>query len=359
MYANGHGSVEIVNYLNTNKYLSPTGYRKTGAIQDEKKAGYDWNEVTLCNMLKNEVYIGNTVQNKKSVVSYKVHKIRTVEKENQIRVNNTHEPIIDKETFEKVQCIIEKRGTNTKLKYDYLLRGLLYCYHCKRKLQIVLKKNSRRNAQSHPYIICADYKKRGCYPLSINYEKFEKHIIYVVKKICQIYADKEVFYSIYEKYKNKALDIREGYKRKLEQIDKAILDKNNNLDKMYMDKLQGIILEEDYIRVSQKFIFDRTNLMKQKEELEQKLIGTEEKISTKNKTKEEKELDELIENFLKLEQIDKMYLYRLINKIEIDKDKNVYIYFNFSKLNSINENLEEFIKIEELINENNQKRKAV
>ena len=128
---------------------------------------------------------------------------------------------------------------------------------------------------------------------------------------------------------------------------------------MYMDKLQGIILEEDYIRVSQKFIFDRTNLIKQKKELEQKIIGTEEKISTKNKTKEEKELDELIENFLKLEQIDKLYLYRLINKIEIDKDKNVYIYFNFSKLNSINENLDEFIKIEELINKNNQKRKVV
>ena len=280
MYANGQGSVEIVNFLNTNKYLSPTGYRKTGIIQDENKTNYDWNEVTLCNMLKNEVYIGNTVQNKKSVVSYKVHKIRTVEKENQIIVNNTHEPIVDKDTFEKVQCILKKRGTNTKLKYDYLLRGLLYCYHCKRKLQIVLKKNSRRNAQSHSYIICADYKKRGCYPLSINYEKFEKHIIYVAKKICSIYADKEVFYSIYEKYQNKTLDIREGYRKKVDQIDKAIFDINNNLDKMYMDKLQGIILEEDYIRVSQKFIFDRTNLIKQKEELEQKLIGTEEKINT-------------------------------------------------------------------------------
>ena len=74
-------------------------------------------------------------------------------------------------------------------------------------------------------------------------------------------------------------------------------------------------------------------------------------METKKTTKEEKELDNLIEEFLKLEKIDKIYLYRLINKIEIDKDKNVYIYFNFSKLNSINENLDEFIKIEELINE--------
>ncbi len=355
MYANEHGSVEIVQFLNNNNYLSPTGYRKTGMVQDEIKTGYNWNEVTLCNMLKNEVYIGNTVQNKKSVVSYKVKKIRTVEKENQIRVDNTHEPIIDKDTFEKVQCILEKRGTNTKLKYDYLLRGLLYCYHCKRKLQIVLKKNSKRNAKSHPYITCSDAKSRGCYPLSINYEKFEEHITYIVKKICQIYADKEIFYSIYEKYQNKTLDISEGYKKKIEQIDKQVLNINNNLDKMYMDKLRGIITEEDYVRISHKLTFDRENLTKQKGKLEQNLKLSEQNFDNKNNTKDEKELEELVENFLKLEQIDKMYLYRLINKIEIDKDKNVYIYFNFSKLNSINENLDEFIKIEEIINEKIQK----
>lgn len=86
-----------------------------------------------------------------------------------------------------------------------------------------------------------------------------------------------------------------------------------------------------------KFIFDRTNLMKQKEELEQILISTEKKITAKNKEKEGNELDELIKNFLNIDQIDKIYLYRLINKIEIDKDKNVYIYFNFSRMNFINE----------------------
>ena len=48
-----------------------------------------------------------------------------------------------------------------------------------------------------------------------------------------------------------------------------------------------------------------------------------------------------------------MYLYRLINKIEIDKDKNIYIYFNFSKLNSMAKNMDEFIRIEELISEKN------
>ena len=215
----------------------------------------------------------------------------------------------------------------------------------------MLKKNPKRNAQSHSYIICSNAKEHGGYPLNMNYEKFEKHIIYIVKKICQIYADKEILYSIYEKYQNKTLNIREGYKKKIEQTDKNILNINNNLDKMYIDKLRGILQEEDYIRVSQKFNFEKAKLNEQRKELEQKLIGTEDKITRKKYLKEEKELDELIEDFLKFEKLDKIYLYRLINKIEIDKDKNVYIYFNFSKLNSINENLEIEEYIEKVLDE--------
>ena len=92
-----------------------------------------------------------------------------------------------------------------------------------------------------------------------------------------------------------------------------------------------------------KFNYERKKLNEQKKEIEEKLNQTEEKGRFKNIERNQKELDELIENFLKLEKIDKIYLYRLINKIEIDKEKNIYIYFNFSKLNFINEDLDEFI----------------
>lgn len=131
MYVNGTGSKLIVEYLNNNHYLSPSGYRKTGIVQDENKTNYFWNATTLCEMLKNEVYIGNTVQNKVSVVSYKVKKIRKVEKEKHIRVENTHEAIIDKDTFEKAQIIHKERAKKVVKQYDYLLRGLIYCKHCR------------------------------------------------------------------------------------------------------------------------------------------------------------------------------------------------------------------------------------
>ncbi len=130
MYANGTGGKLIVKYLNDNHILSPYGYRITGIVQDEK-TNFRWNETTLCNMLKNEVYIGNTVQNKVSVVSYKVKKLRKVEKEKHIRVNNTHEAIIDKSVFEKVQIIHKERAKKVVKQYDYLFRGLIYCKHCR------------------------------------------------------------------------------------------------------------------------------------------------------------------------------------------------------------------------------------
>lgn len=131
MYVNETGSKLIVEYLNKNHYLSPSGYRKTGIVQDENKTNYFWNATTVCDMLKNEVYIGNTVQNKVSVVSYKVKKLRKVEKEKHIRVENTHEAIIDKNVFEKAQIIYKERAKKVVKQYDYLLRGLIYCKHCR------------------------------------------------------------------------------------------------------------------------------------------------------------------------------------------------------------------------------------
>ena len=131
MYVNGIGSKLIVEYLNKNHYLSKSGYRKTGIIQNENKKNYFWNAITVCDMLRNEVYIGNTVQNKVSVVSYKVKKLRKVEKEKHIRVENTHKAIIDKDVFEKAQIIHKERAKKVVKQYDYLLRGLIYCKHCR------------------------------------------------------------------------------------------------------------------------------------------------------------------------------------------------------------------------------------
>ena len=69
-----------------------------------------WNGTTIRRILKNEVYIGNTVGHKVKKVNYKIKKQVMLPKDNWIKVENTHEPIISKADFERVQNILNKRS---------------------------------------------------------------------------------------------------------------------------------------------------------------------------------------------------------------------------------------------------------
>ena len=60
-------------------------------------------------------------------------------------------------------------------------------------------------------------------------------------------------------------------------------------------------------------------------------------------------MNKLINEFLEMKEIDKSYLFRLVDKIEIDKDKNVFITFNFAPLNTISENIDQFVPIEQIL----------
>ena len=347
MYDNGVGSSNIVKYLNQNHYLPPRCYRQIGKVQDET-CEKQWNEVAIMDMLRNEVYIGNLIQNKTPVISYKVKKTRKTDESERIRVNNTHEPIIDKDLFERIQIVANARGRNTKLKYEYLFRGLLYCKHCGRKLQIVLKKNTKRNSPKRPYITCSDHKPRGCYALNMNYYKFEEQMIEVIKQICAMYHSEEVFYELYESLTSKTSDIIEKYQKNTRDIERNIKEINSKIDKIYKDRLNDIITDEDYKRYSESFVKDRNRLLNENAEIEVKLKELGQNI--KCSKMENEDCENYIKEFLSQKEVSKMSLYRLIKKIEIDKDKNIYIHFNFSKLNIISQNFDEFIEISEIIN---------
>lgn len=79
-------------------------------LNNNKKGNTLWNGTTVRRILKNEVYIGNTVGHKVKKINYKVKKQVMLPKDNWIKVENTHEPIISKEDFEIVQNILNKRS---------------------------------------------------------------------------------------------------------------------------------------------------------------------------------------------------------------------------------------------------------
>lgn len=97
-----------------------------------------------------------------------------------------------------------------------------------------------------------------------------------------------------------------------------------------MIDLVGVIDENDYIRYSKKFLSERKNLEENISSLKYKIdfLSSNEKKEISNK-----ELQEKTKNFLKSEYINKEILFDIVDRIEIDENKKIYIHFNFEQLN--------------------------
>ena len=206
-----------------------------------------WENKTVKNILKNEVYIGNTIQNKRSRISYKNRKIKANPQNQWIIVENTHEPIIDKQLFNKVQkMVIVQRYNRNEKKHKFLLDGLLICYECKHKIGVRGKKNG------YMYMICNNYRRNSklglCTSHGFSYEKLEKNILQCIKNLFLKIDSKKLELKI--KNNQKKQDYIKMVKQKQTEINLI----RNNIDKMYVDKLNNKISEEMYNRLFDKLI---------------------------------------------------------------------------------------------------------
>ena len=108
----GISVVQIGRKLNNAGILSPSAYLyETGEVKTEKYKGVLWQTQIVKSILAHPVYIGHMVQGRKKQSFYEGKRQAAVDKENWIIVRNTHEPIIDEETFEKVQQLANQRKT--------------------------------------------------------------------------------------------------------------------------------------------------------------------------------------------------------------------------------------------------------
>ena len=217
-------------------------------------------------------------------------------------------------------------------------------------MQIVLKVNHKSNRPKIPYIVDAGYQKRGCYVRNLNYPKFEKRILEIVRQVCRIYANRRMLEETYKKVKNRSIDLIVSVKKQIEVIDVKIADINRKIDSLYDDKLNETLLDIDFTRISAKFVNERDKLTNEKSKLINQFQSLQGQQHIKNENDEE-QMNKIINKFLEMKEVDKSYLFRLIDKIEIDKDKNVFISFNFAPLNTINENIDEFIEVEKILND--------
>ena len=145
---------------------------------DEKK--YMWSMAYLKVFLKDETYIGNTIHNRWVTVSYKNKRMIRNPDEKCLRIEGTHEAIIEADVFEAVQKQIASRRRECKNKTSQIFSGLLKCADCGWGMRYCAR-TGKRNPYAH--YTCGkykDYQTKGC---TTHYIRYDALYAYVLARI--------------------------------------------------------------------------------------------------------------------------------------------------------------------------------
>ena len=305
----GYSPNKIAESLTLKKIPIPIVHKKEPRAKNvtENEGFGIWKRQTVFGILTNQMYIGNMVQ-------------------------NTHEGIISKEVFEKVQEIIKSKMTTraTDHQLDYLLGGMLYCHECGRTIRIsedVLKSGVRHYTQ------CNLYTRKGkfgiCSSHRINYDWLEEDIVEYLQEVCEKFCKHYNFNEIEDNSENIVMKNIKEINTKIERIKTLLNSHKNTIDNLYLDKVKGLVDDEMYKRIYDKTQDEISKLSIELENLEKKKQANEKQNDTNSSFHKCKKS---ILDYMSLKNPTKNMIERLVDRIEIDKDKKVYVHLKFPEL---------------------------
>lgn len=323
----GVAVVQIGRRLNDAGVLSPSAYLyETGEVRTEKYKGVLWKTQVIKNILAHPVYIGHMVQGRKKQSFYEGKRQTYVDEADWIVVRNTHEPIIDTETFETVQRIANQRKAeyNARLgKFAHLehseniLQGLVWCPHCKRPM--VRYKNVSHGSKLWYTYICpghADDPAR-CRFVSIKEEELNEVLFTAIQSQIQIAADLEAVVrklNAQPEFRRQ----RSGAAAKLESARRTLKRSQSLYDSLYQNYVEQLITEQEYVTLKARY--------KAEAEEAERLIAALEQEQRENKvyTTENRFLTEF-RAFLGTDTLTKEMASAIVERIYVDADKNIDI----------------------------------
>ena len=284
-----------------------------------------WSSERISEMLQNETYIGNMVQGRTVKVSYKSKKALRHPKENWVVVKNTHEPLINRETFEKVQVLVASRKHTRSRTSDFLLKGLIFCHECGYPLAVINRKNAA--GEERLFFICRTYQrftKAGvCTCHSIKEKTVTDAVISKVREVCKAFLSPSELLPTAQDAVSQARQ-ENALEGELQALQRKIDSLTATLDQMYMDKLSGILSDADFQRIYQKVKMDRAQLEEKRKELERQ---------QESPVPQEDRARELVQRFIDSVPTNRELLFSLIERIELSESKEIYIKFRFKQLN--------------------------
>ena len=323
MYARGYSLYKIADILSSEKIPIPSVQK--GLNRGCKSTAYGaWQTRTIDEILKNPTYIGNLTQGRRKKVNYKSKKVVRVSKENWIVYENAHEPIIDKETFYKVQAIYEKNKNRISCKNNFLLQGFLYCKECGHKIGI------NKTGSNNYYCSCNYYKKYSklglCTPHSMPYNVLESEILKEVRKECKKSVKADSLTSAL-KNNNKKEKIKAELLKLIDKKEKDIEINENAVNDLYIAKLKKEIDNERYKALYNRLNDEYNSLVDELKKLEKEYNCLTNDVSTNTSINYTK----IVKEYLELKKPSRELLANLIDKIVIDEDKNINIYYKIKK----------------------------
>ena len=286
--------------------------------------------------MQNVTYLGWVSNGNVKKINYKSKKIMTMPMEERTIVKGKHTPLIDEDTFNIVQDMLKSR-TSTRVKsYDWLLKGLLNCKECCKKLSIVPQKKKTKTTF---YVRCNTYACNThlhlCTPHSNNLEKLTNYVIEQIKTRCNEFLDENKYMQVANSSKDKILKDRFNFKNEILVLEKKLKDIDKMIDKLYEDKCKGLFEDEDFTRLYSKQIEMRKDTNERIKCLQKQIENEDSSV----------DINKLVKDFVELKEITRTMLVSLVDRIEVSEDKEITIYYKFNILNMRKVNDEE-----ELIN---------
>lgn len=329
LFINGYGKTAIARILNEEKIPNPTEYKRLKGLRFKHTSKNSnsklWKYYTIQSMLCNEMYIGTMVQSKQRNVSYKCSKTIQIPKKDWVRVPNTHEAIIDIDTWNKVQKLIKQRFKPfDDTKKIGIFAKKVKCLQCGYYLRTQKVKNKRNLQCGTKYV-----SKDTCDGCCIDIDKLEKIVLNELKSIIKNLGIKnsDVNSKVkFESHLQKNIDILNN---KIINCKNDIEDCTNAVKNLYTDKIKEIITNDEFVNFSKGFHQEKENYQKMLNEYEEQL----QELNKKAKSSLNKE--DILKKYQNIDHLERVHVDTLIDYIEVGKripktkDRVINIYWNF------------------------------
>ena len=330
MFNNGIGIGKICNIFNDEKIPIPSIHQNQTRGNKSTTFGI-WKSKTIENILTNPTYMGNLTQCREKKVSYKSKKRIRTKKDEWIIAEGKCPAIVDKETFETAQNIYQKNKNRNVKSHEYLFRGFLYCKECGHTISINEYKWNKQGKEVIKHICYCNYYKKYtrhnvCTPHRLDYDELEKTLLKEIKKMCRKYLKTNNLETLL-KNNDKTLKMQYNLEMKKLRLENDIKVQNNCIDKALNDFYKEEITKDVYTRQYNLINDNIRRLVDETKEIDNQLLLLKGKA-----TNDDSKYTKIINEYLELKNPTKKLLSSLIDKIEIDENLNIKVYYKIKPL---------------------------